>query len=133
MHLPALRTSHRAHHEPVNPLQIHLAGIVEQRFKGDVIVLRADILSQRVDPPQIGPSCDRHAEPRVIQLTVDVQQIGPLGQKQELMLRVGPHFGEHFLQPFRLPDTEVAHAREQKNLRAWLFHQPQLSRIKLRL
>ena len=112
-------------------MKLHLAGIVKQRLKGDVIVLRADILLQRVDSPQIGLPCDRHAEPGVVQFTVDIQQIGPLGQKQELMLRVGLHFGEHFLQPFRLPDTEVAHAREQKILRAGLFHQPQLSRIKL--
>ena len=49
------------------------------------------------------------------------------------MLRVFGHLGKYLFPPPQLPMGKIAHTGEQKILRTFLLHQPQLARKELRL
>ena len=127
MNLPALRPGHGAHDDPADAGQIHRAGVIEQWLEGHVIMLCLYIFPQGVDAPELRLSGDRHAEPGIVQVGADVQQIGAFAEEKKLMLGILPDLCENRFPPLQLPSRQVTHARQQKVLRAGFVHHPQLS------
>ena len=91
------------------------------------------IFPQGVDAPELRLSGDRHAEPGIVQIGADIQQIGPFAEEQKLMLGILPDLSENRFPPLRFPARQVAHARQQEILRARFVHHPQLSGEEFRL
>ena len=79
-------TGHCSDNDPVDPRQIHFTGIIEQRLKRHMIILRSDVFAQRIQPPKLGSSCHRDSEPGILQVCMDIQQVRPLGKEDRLML-----------------------------------------------
>ena len=63
-----------------------ITGIIEQRLKRHMIILRSDVFAQRIQPPKLGSSCHRDSEPGILQVCMDIQQVRPLGKEDRLML-----------------------------------------------
>ena len=133
MNLPALRPGHGAHDDPADAGQIDRAGVIEQRLESHVIVLCLYIFPQRVNAPKLRFSGDRNAEPGIVQIRTDIQQIGAFAEKQELMPGIIPNLCEYLLAPLQFPARQVTHTCQQEVLWARLVHHPQLSGKEFRL
>ena len=94
-------------------------------------MLCSHVFTQCIDTPKLCLSGHRHAKPGIVQVCPDIQQIGPLGQKQELMLRILRDLPENLLLPFRFPSCQVAHSGKQIIVRTRLLHHAQFAREKL--
>ena len=98
-----------------------------------MVMFCSDVFPKGVNTPQFCFPRHRNAKPCVFQIGIKIQQIGALGQEQELMLWIFTNLFKYLVSPFRLPSGEIAHAGKKKVLRTFLFHHLKLAWKELRI
>ena len=123
----------RTDNHPFYSSKIYRTNVIEHRLKCDMIMSRANMLPQCRNSILFFAGSNSHAEPGVVQMSVEIDFFWPFGQKQILVLRVSLHLGEHLVPPLWSPTGKITHTSEQKNLWPGFLHQPQFSREVLRI
>ena len=98
-----------------------------------MVMFCSDVFPKGVDTPQFYFPRHSNAKPCVFQIGIKIQQIGALGQEQELMLWIFTDLCKYLVSPFRLPSGELAHPGKKKVLRTFLFHHLELTRKEFRV